>query len=317
MHTYQIIDYRDTRSGFGAGLQELGHSNPQVVALIADLTGSLKMDAFAAEFPERFFQMGIAEANMMGVAAGLATAGFIPYTGTFANFSTGRVYDQIRQSIAYSEKNVKICASHAGITLGEDGATHQILEDIGLMKMLPGMTVINTCDFNQTKMATKAIAGYNGPVYLRFGRPKVPNFIPSDTDFVIGKGILLKEGRDVTIVATGHLVWEALEAAKILQTLGIDAEVINIHTIKPLDKELLLQSVQKTKCVVTAEEHQKNGGLGDSVAQLLSLEFPAPMEYVAVNDQFGQSGTPEELMEYYQLNAPAIVEAVKKVKARK
>jgi len=317
MHTYQIIDYRDTRSGFGAGLQELGHSNPQVVALIADLTGSLKMDAFAAEFPERFFQMGIAEANMMGVAAGLATAGFIPYTGTFANFSTGRVYDQIRQSIAYSEKNVKICASHAGITLGEDGATHQILEDIGLMKMLPGMTVINTCDFNQTKMATKAIAGYNGPVYLRFGRPKVPNFIPSDTDFVIGKGILLKEGRDVTIVATGHLVWEALEAAKILQTLGIDAEVINIHTIKPLDKELLLQSVQKTKCVVTAEEHQKNGGLGDSVAQLLSLEFPAPMEYVAVNDQFGQSGTPEELMEYYKLNAPAIVEAVKKVKARK
>jgi len=317
MHTYQIIDYRDTRSGFGAGLQELGHSNPQVVALIADLTGSLKMDAFAAEFPERFFQMGIAEANMMGVAAGLATAGFIPYTGTFANFSTGRVYDQIRQSIAYSEKNVKICASHAGITLGEDGATHQILEDIGLMKMLPGMTVINTCDFNQTKMATKAIAGYNGPVYLRFGRPKVPNFIPSDTDFVIGKGILLKEGRDVTIVATGHLVWEALEAAKILQTLGIDAEVVNIHTIKPLDKELLLQSVQKTKCVVTAEEHQKNGGLGDSVAQLLSLEFPAPMEYVAVNDQFGQSGTPEELMEYYQLNAPAIVDAVKKVKARK
>jgi len=317
MHTYQIIDYRDTRSGFGAGLQELGHSNPQVVALVADLTGSLKMDAFAAEFPERFFQMGIAEANMMGVAAGLATAGFIPYTGTFANFSTGRVYDQIRQSIAYSEKNVKICASHAGITLGEDGATHQILEDIGLMKMLPGMTVINTCDFNQTKMATKAIAGYNGPVYLRFGRPKVPNFIPSDTNFVIGKGILLKEGRDVTIVATGHLVWEALEAAKILQTLGIDAEVVNIHTIKPLDKELLLQSVQKTKCVVTAEEHQKNGGLGDSVAQLLSLEFPAPMEYVAVNDQFGQSGTPEELMEYYQLNAPAIVEAVKKVKARK
>ncbi|MBU2553993.1 MAG: transketolase family protein [Bacteroidetes bacterium] len=317
MHTYQIIDYRDTRSGFGAGLQELGHSNPQVVALVADLTGSLKMDAFAAEFPERFFQMGIAEANMMGVAAGLATAGFIPYTGTFANFSTGRVYDQIRQSIAYSEKNVKICASHAGITLGEDGATHQILEDIGLMKMLPGMTVINTCDFNQTKMATKAIAGYNGPVYLRFGRPKVPNFIPSNMDFVIGKGILLKEGRDVTIVATGHLVWEALEAAKILQAIGIDAEVINIHTIKPLDNELLLQSVHKTKCVVTAEEHQKNGGLGDSVAQLLALEFPAPMEYVAVNDQFGQSGTPEELMEYYELNAPAIVEAVKKVKARK
>ncbi len=317
MHTYQIIDYRDTRSGFGAGLQELGHSNPQVVALVADLTGSLKMDAFAAEFPERFFQMGIAEANMMGVAAGLDTAGFIPYTGTFANFSTGRVYDQIRQSIAYSEKNVKICASHAGITLGEDGATHQILEDIGLMKMLPGMTVINTCDFNQTKMATKAIAGYNGPVYLRFGRPKVPNFIPTDMDFVIGKGILLKEGRDVTIVATGHLVWEALEAAKILQTIGIDAEVINIHTIKPLDNELLLQSVHKTKCVVTAEEHQKNGGLGDSVAQLLALKFPAPMEYVAVNNQFGQSGTPEELMEYYQLNAPAIVEAVKKAKARK
>ena len=317
MHTYKVIDYRDTRSGFGDGLKELGHSNPAVVALVADLTGSLKMEAFAEEFPERFYQMGISEANMMGVAAGLATGGFIPYTGTFANFSTGRVYDQIRQSIAYSEKNVKICASHAGVTLGEDGATHQILEDIGLMKMLPGLTVINPCDYNQTKMATIAIADYQGPVYLRFGRPKVANFIPSDSEFIIGKGILMTEGTDVTIVATGHLVWKALEAANKLHLQGIEAEVINIHTIKPLDTELLLKSIRKTGCVVTAEEHQRNGGLGDSVAQMLSLEFPAPMEYVAVNDQFGQSGTPEELMRVYGLDTEDVVLAVKKVLLRK
>ncbi len=317
MPTYQIIDHRDTRSGFGEGLKELGQTNPKVVALVADLTGSLKMDAFAAAFPDRFFQMGIAEANMIGVAAGLSIEGFIPFTGTFANFSTGRVYDQIRQSVAYSEKNVKICASHAGITLGEDGATHQILEDIGLMKMLPGMTVINTCDYNQTKMATKAIADYDGPVYLRFGRPKVPNFIPEDSAFEIGKGILMQEGSDVTIIATGHLVWKALEAAKELQTKGISAEVINIHTIKPLDEELILKSVAKTHCVVTAEEHQKNGGLGDSVAQLLAQHNPTPIEYVAVDDQFGQSGTPEELMELYNLNTPAIVDAARKAITRK
>ncbi|PIY34054.1 MAG: transketolase [Bacteroidetes bacterium CG_4_10_14_3_um_filter_42_6] len=317
MHTYKVIDYRDTRSGFGDGLKELGHSNPAVVALVADLTGSLKMEAFAAEFPERFYQMGISEANMMGVAAGLATGGFIPYTGIFANFSTGRVYDQIRQSIAYSGKNVKICASHAGVTLGEDGATHQILEDIGLMKMLPGITVINPCDYNQTKMATIAIADYQGPVYLRFGRPKVANFIPSDSEFIIGKGILMTEGTDVTIVATGHLVWKALEAADELHLQGIKAEVINIHTIKPLDTELLLKSIRKTGCVVTAEEHQRNGGLGDSVAQLLSLEYPAPMEYVAVNDQFGQSGTPEELMQVYGLDTEHVVLAAKKVLLRK
>ncbi len=317
MHTYQVIDYRDTRSGFGDGLKELGRTNPKVVALIADLTGSLKMDAFAAENPERFFQMGIAEANMMGVAAGLATGGYIPFTGTFANFSTGRVYDQIRQSIAYSEKNVKICASHAGITLGEDGATHQILEDIGLMKMLPGMTVINPCDYNQTKRATQAIAEYEGPVYLRFGRPKVENFFPETSEFVIGKGILMTEGTDVTIVATGHLVWKALEAANELESQGISAEVVNIHTIKPLDTELLLKSIRKTGCVVTAEEHQRNGGLGDSVAQMLMQELPVPMEYVAVNDQFGQSGTPEELMDVYGLNTRGIVVAAKKVVGRK
>ncbi|MBU3927216.1 MAG: transketolase family protein [Bacteroidetes bacterium] len=317
MHTYKVIDYRDTRSGFGDGLKELGHSNPAVVALVADLTGSLKMEAFAEEFPERFYQMGISEANMMGVAAGLATGGFIPFTGTFANFSTGRVYDQIRQSIAYSEKNVKICASHAGVTLGEDGATHQILEDIGLMKMLPGLTVINPCDYNQTKMATIAIADYQGPVYLRFGRPKVANFTPYNSEFIIGKGILMTEGTDVTIVATGHLVWKALEAANELHSQGIKAEVINIHTIKPLDTELLLKSIRKTGCVVTAEEHQRNGGLGDSVAQMLSLEYPAPMEYVAVNDQFGQSGTPEELMQVYGLDTEHVVLAAKKVLLRK
>ena len=317
MSEYSIIDYKDTRSGFGEALLELGKKNPKVVALIADLTGSLKMNAFADAFPERFFQMGIAEANMMGTAAGLTIGGYIPFTGTFANFSTGRVYDQIRQSIAYSGKNVKICASHAGLTLGEDGATHQILEDIGLMKMLPGMTVINTCDFNQTKQATHAIAEYEGPVYLRFGRPKVPNFIPLDSEFTIGKGITLKTGTDVTIIATGHLVWKSLEAAELLKDNGIVAEVINIHTIKPLDNELILNSVSKTRCVVTAEEHQINGGLGDSVAQLLSQHMPTPIEFVAVMDIFGQSGQPDQLMTHYGLDTPNIVEAAKKAISRK
>lgn len=317
MVKYSIIDHKDTRSGFGEALTELGKTNPKVVALCADLTGSLKMDSFAKENPDRFFQMGIAEANMIGTAAGLTIGGFIPFTGTFANFSTGRVYDQIRQSVAYSGKNVKICASHAGITLGEDGATHQILEDIGLMKMLPGMTVINPCDFNQTKQATLAIAEHNGPVYLRFGRPKVPNFIPFDSEFEIGKGINLKAGNDVTIIATGHLVWKALEAADKLETVGIDAEVINIHTIKPLDNEIILNSVSKTGCVVTAEEHQINGGLGDSVAQLLALKNPIPMEFVAVMDTFGQSGKPDRLMKHYGLESDNIVESVRKVIARK
>ncbi len=317
MNKYSIINFKDTRSGFGEALSELGSKNPKVVALIADLTGSLKMNAFADAYPDRFFQMGIAEANMMGTAAGLANGGFIPFTGTFANFSTGRVYDQIRQSIAYSGKNVKICASHAGLTLGEDGATHQILEDIGLMKMLPGMTVINTCDFNQTKQATHAIAKYQGPVYLRFGRPKVPNFIPIDSEFKIGKGITLRSGTDVTIIATGHLVWTALEAAELLNDQGINAEVINIHTIKPLDTEIILNSVGKTHCVVTAEEHQINGGLGDSIAQLLSSKIPTPIEYVAVMDVFGQSGKPEKLMKHYGLDTPNIVEAAKRVISRK
>jgi transketolase len=317
MSKYTIINHKDTRSGFGEGLLELGRKNPKVVALIADLTGSLKMGEFADEFPERFFQMGIAEANMMGTAAGLTIGGYIPFTGTFANFSTGRVYDQIRQSIAYSGKNVKICASHAGLTLGEDGATHQILEDIGLMKMLPGMTVINTCDFNQTKQATIAIANHKGPVYLRFGRPKVPNFIPMDSEFIIGKGITLKEGSDVSIIATGHLVWKAIEAADSLLKSGIDAEVINIHTIKPLDNELILKSALKTKCIVTAEEHQANGGLGDSVAQLLSQKLPTPIEYVAVNDRFGQSGNPDKLMKHYGLDTQNIIEAANRVIDRK
>lgn len=317
MNKYTIINFKDTRSGFGEALYELGSKNPKVVALIADLTGSLKMNDFADAFPDRFFQMGIAEANMMGTAAGLANGGFIPFTGTFANFSTGRVYDQIRQSIAYSGKNVKICASHAGLTLGEDGATHQILEDIGLMKMLPGMTVINTCDFNQTKQATHAIAEYQGPVYLRFGRPKVPNFIPIDSEFKIGKGITLMTGTDVTIIATGHLVWTALEAAELLLDQGINAEVINIHTIKPLDTEIILNSVSKTRCVVTAEEHQLNGGLGDSIAQLLSSKMPTPIEYVAVMDVFGQSGKPDKLMKHYGLDTPHIVEAAKRVISKK
>ena len=317
MKKYTYTEKKDTRSGFGAGLAELGKSNPDVVALCADLIGSLKMDAFKKNHPERFFQVGIAEANMIGIAAGMTIGGKIPFTGTFANFSTGRVYDQIRQSVAYSDKNVKICASHAGLTLGEDGATHQILEDIGLMKMLPGMTVINTCDYNQTKAATIAIADHHGPVYLRFGRPAVPVFTPEDQKFEIGKGIKLTEGKDVTIVATGHLVWEALEASQELMNLGIEAEVINIHTIKPLDTQIILDSVSKTGCVVTAEEHNVLGGLGESVARLLSTELPKPQEFVAVADSFGESGTPAQLMEKYGLNDKAIVKAVQKVIARK
>ncbi|MFT4832643.1 MAG: transketolase [Psychroserpens sp.] len=307
----------DTRSGFGAGLTELGRTNPNVVALCADLVGSLKMEKFIEENPERFFQIGIAEANMMGIAAGLTIGGKIPFTGTFANFSTGRVYDQIRQSIAYSDKNVKICASHAGVTLGEDGATHQILEDIGLMKMLPGMVVINPCDYNQTKAATIAIADYKGPVYLRFGRPKVANFTQADQKFEIGKALMLSEGTDVTIIATGHLVWEALIAAEALEAQGISAEVINIHTIKPLDEEAILKSVKKTGCVVSCEEHNFLGGLGESVARTLTLNHPAPQEFVATNDTFGESGTPEELMEKYGLNNKAIVNAAVKVLKRK
>ncbi|MDC7996296.1 transketolase family protein [Altibacter sp. HG106] len=317
MKTYTDSGKKDTRSGFGAGLTELGLSNPNVVALCADLTGSLKMDEFKENHPERFFQVGIAEANMMGIAAGMTIGGKIPFTGTFANFSTGRVYDQIRQSIAYSGKNVKICASHAGLTLGEDGATHQILEDLGLMKMLPGMTVINTCDFNQTKAATIAIADHNGPVYLRFGRPKVPNFTPENQTFEIGKAITLQEGTDVTIIATGHLVWEALEAAKTLHEAGVSAEVINIHTIKPLDDEAILSSVRKTGCVVSAEEHNYLGGLGESVARVLTQQLPAPQEFVATQDTFGESGTPEQLMEKYGLNAAAITKAAHKAMSRK
>jgi transketolase len=317
MTTYSNQGSNDTRSGFGDGLTELGRTRPDVVALCADLIGSLKMQTFIDENPERFFQIGIAEANMMGIAAGLAIGGKIPFTGTFANFSTGRVYDQIRQSIAYSNKNVKICASHAGVTLGEDGATHQILEDIGLMKMLPGMTVINPCDYNQTKAATIAIADYEGPVYLRFGRPKVPNFTTEALGFEIGKGILLQEGTDVTLVATGHLVWEALEAAKALATEGIHAEVINIHTIKPLDSDIILKSVRKTGCIVTAEEHNYLGGMGESIAGMLSRVHPTPLEFVATEDCFGESGTPAQLMDKYGLNQKAIVQKAKKVLKRK
>lgn len=317
MTKYTNTGNKDTRSGFGAGLTELGQINENVVALCADLIGSLKMDDFKKNHPERFFQVGIAEANMIGMAAGMTIGGRIPYTGTFANFSTGRVYDQIRQSVAYSDKNVKICASHAGLTLGEDGATHQILEDIGLMKMLPGMTVINTCDYNQTKAATIAIAEHHGPVYLRFGRPSVPNFTPDGGEFIVGKAVLLSEGTDVTILATGHLVWEALVAAEALEAKGISAEVINIHTIKPLDDEAILKSVAKTGCVVTAEEHNILGGLGESVARVLSLNKPSPQEFVAVQDSFGESATPEQLMDKYKLNNQAIVEAAEKVIARK
>ena len=317
MKKFTYTEKKDTRSGFGMGLLELGRKNPNVVALCADLTGSLKMDAFEKEFPDRFFQVGIAEANMMGIAAGLTIGGKIPFTGTFANFSTGRVYDQIRQSIAYSGKNVKICASHAGITLGEDGATHQILEDIGMMRMLPGMVVINPCDYNQTKAATIAIAEHKGPVYLRFGRPVIPNFTPADQKFEIGKAILFHEGTDVSIFATGHLVWKALEARDVLEEKGIRAEIINIHTIKPLDYEAVLRSVKKTGCVVTAEEHQLNGGLGDAIAHVLAKNFPAPMEFVAVNDTFGESGTPDQLMTKYGLESSNIVDAVEKVMSRK
>ena len=317
MTKFTYTDQKDTRSGFGAGLLELGRTNPEVVALCADLVGSLKMQDFIDEFPERFFQVGIAEANMMGVAAGLTIGGKIPFTGTFANFSTGRVYDQIRQSIAYSGKNVKICASHAGLTLGEDGATHQILEDIGLMKMLPHMTVINPCDYNQTKAATIAIAEFEGPVYLRFGRPKVPVFTPADQKFEIGKALKMIEGNDVTIFATGHLVWEAIEAEAVLAKEGISVEVINIHTIKPLDVQAIIESAKKTGCVVTAEEHQMNGGLGDSVAQTLALNHPTPLEMVAVNDSFGESGTPAQLMKKYGIDAENIVKAVKRVMKRK
>jgi|TARA_B110000116_G_scaffold37953_1_gene30033 transketolase len=317
MKTYNYTEKKDTRSGFGAGLAELGRKNPNVVALCADLVGSLKMNQFIDENPERFFQVGIAEANMMGIAAGLTIGGKIPFTGTFANFSTGRVYDQIRQSIAYSNKNVKICASHAGLTLGEDGATHQILEDIGLMKMLPGMVVINPCDYNQTKAATIAIADYKGPVYLRFGRPSVPIFTPEDQTFEIGKAIQLQEGTDVTIIATGHLVWEALEAAKALNEKGISADVLNIHTIKPLDDKAILKSINKTGCVVTAEEHNYLGGLGESVARVLVKNNPAPQEFIATNDTFGESGKPQQLMEKYGLNYKSIVESSIKVMERK
>jgi transketolase len=313
----EVLGKKDTRSGFGEGLLEVGKQNKDVVALCADLTGSLKMNAFEDEFPKRFFQVGIAEANMMGIAAGLTVGGKIPYTGTFANFSTGRVYDQIRQSIAYSQKNVKICASHAGITLGEDGATHQILEDIGMMKMLPNMTVIVPADFNQTKQATIAIAKHEGPVYLRFGRPSVPIFVKPDAKFQIGKADKIFDGTDVTIIACGHLVWKSIEAARILNEKGISAEVINMHTIKPFDKQAVLDSVAKTGCVVTAEEHMLNGGLGDSVAQVLSSNLPSPQEYVGVNDKFGESGTPNELMAKYGLDTPDIVAAAERAVQRK
>ena len=317
MKKYTYTETKDTRSGFGAGLLEAARENENIVGLCADLTGSLKMNAFENEFPERFFQVGISEANMMSMAAGMTIGGKIPFTGTFANFSTSRVYDQIRQSIAYSSKNVKICASHAGLTLGEDGATHQVLEDIGMMKMLPGMVVINPCDYNQTKAATIAIAKYDGPVYLRFGRPKMPVFTDADQEFNIGEAVMLNEGTDVTIVATGHLVWEAIEAGHILAEMGINAEVINIHTIKPLDASAIIKSVEKTGCIVTAEEHQMNGGLGDSIAQLLALKRPTPIEMVAVNDSFGESGKPSDLMEKYGLTRNDIVKSVKKVLKRK
>ncbi len=308
---------KDTRSGFGAGLLELGRKREDVVALCADLTGSLKMDAFEKEFPERYIQCGIAEANMMGTAAGMALSGKIPFAGTFAEFATGRVYDQIRQSIAYSETNVKICASHAGISLGEDGATHQTMEDISLMRGLPNLTVINPCDYNQTKAATIAIAEHHGPVYLRFGRPSVPNFTPADAPFEIGKALMLSPGKDVTIFATGHMVWEAIEAADSLEKEGISVELINIHTIKPLDKKAVIESAVKTKAVVTAEEHLIAGGMGELIAGLLSRELPTPVEMVAVDDLFGQSGTPAQLMEEYKLNSTSIIVAVKKVLKRK
>jgi transketolase len=313
----EILGNKETRSGFGEGLAELGAENNDVVALCADLTGSLKMNAFENAFPKRFFQVGIAEANMMSLAAGMTIGGKIPFTGTFANFSTGRVYDQIRQSIAYSKKNVKICASHAGLTLGEDGATHQILEDIGMMRMLPNMTVVVPADFNQTKQATKAIAKHDGPVYLRFGRPVMPIFIKPDADFKIGKADQIYDGTDVTIIACGHMVWKSIEATKMLKEKGISVDLINMHTIKPLDKEAILNSIQKTGCVVTAEEHMANGGLGEAVAQVLSKNHPCPQEFIAVNDSFGESGNPMELMDKYGLGTTNIVEAAEKAIGRK
>ncbi len=314
---FPVQNEKETRAGFGEGIYEIAKQNPHVVALTADLAGSLKLNAFIIDFPERFIQCGIAEANMIGIAAGMTIGGKIPYTTTFANFSTSRVYDQIRQSVAYSGKNVKICASHAGLTLGEDGATHQVLEDIGMMKMLPEMTVIVPCDFNQTKAATMAIASYEGPVYLRFGRPKWPNFTPLDKPFEIGKAQQIHEGSDVSIFACGHLVWEAMKAVEILEKEGIHCDLINIHTIKPLDTAAIIKSIQKTKCIVTAEEHQQNGGLGDSVAQVASMHCPAPHEYVAVKDTFGESGKPMDLLEKYGLNAASIIASVKKVIERK
>lgn len=317
MKKYTFTEKKDTRSGFGAGMHVLGQQNPNVVALCADLVGSLKLEPFIKENPERFIQCGISEANMIGLSAGLTIGGKIPFATTFANFATGRVYDQIRQSVAYSNKNVKICASHAGLTLGEDGATHQILEDIGMMKMLPGMTVINPCDYNQTKAATIAIAEYDGPVYLRFGRPVIPIFTDADQKFEIGKAWMVNEGTDVSIFATGHMVWEAIQAGEILEAEGINAEIINIHTIKPLDEEAILKSIEKTGCVVTAEEHNRIGGLGDSVAQVIVKNKLVPQEYVAVNDSFGESGTPAQLLEKYGLDAKHIVEAAKRAIARK
>lgn len=317
MNKYTITGNKDTRSGFGDALFELGSENENIVALTADLTGSVKMDKFEKAFPERFFQIGIAEANMMGIASGLTIGGKIPFTGTFANFSTGRVYDQIRQSIAYSNKNVKICASHAGLTLGEDGATHQILEDIALMRALPNMVVINPCDYNQTKLATKAVAQWIGPVYLRFGRPVVPIFTSLEDNFEIGKGIKMSDGVDVTIIATGHLVWESIQAVEELEKEGLTCDLINIHTIKPLDEEIILESVRKTGCVVSCEEHQFNGGLSDSVSQLLGRKLPTPIEYVGVDDSFGESGKPQELMEKYGLTSKSIIEKVRKVIDRK
>ncbi len=313
----QVLNEKETRAGFGDGILEAARKNPNIVALTADLAGSLKLNGFIKEFPERFVQCGIAEANMIGVAAGLTIGGKIPYTTTFANFSTSRVYDQIRQSVAYSGKNVKICASHAGLTLGEDGATHQVLEDIGMMKMLPGMTVIVPCDYNQTKAATMAIADYQGPVYLRFGRPKWPNFTAEDQTFEIGKAQVLSEGTDVTIFACGHLVWKAIEAGRILEEKGISVELINIHTIKPLDEAAVIKSIRKTGCVVTAEEHQFNGGLGDSIARVIAQNHPCPQEYVAVNDTFGESGKPTDLLKKYGLDSSNIITAVEKVLARK
>ena len=313
----EVLGKKDTRSGFGEGLLEVGKKNKNVVALCADLTGSLKMNAFENEFPERFFQVGISEANMIGMAAGMTIGSKIPYTGTFANFSTARVYDQIRQSVAYSKKNVKICASHAGLTLGEDGATHQTLEDVGMMKMLPNMTVIVPADFNQTKQATIAIADLEGPVYLRFGRPSVPIFVKEDAKFEIGKADIVVDGTDVTIIACGHLVWKSIEAAKELEKQGVSAEVINMHTIKPLDEKAVLDSVAKTGCVVTAEEHMYNGGLGESIARVLAIHNPTPQEFVAVNDTFGESGTPDQLLAKYNIDTPDVIAAALKVMKRK